>query len=126
MAMKTFEQTFPGHYPSEMRRQLWPLCCGASIISGFKDVGLMTEAQLVDAIEDTLDAVPDFQVFAGETIVPKLTFLTLNAGQMGSKKIMQAIEKAGFFKIGEASPRHTLQGFFVRDDSKTWKTTEAI
>ncbi|OYV87010.1 MAG: hypothetical protein B7Z63_03095, partial [Ignavibacteriae bacterium 37-53-5] len=40
-------------------------------------------------INDTIDnAIPDLQVYGYETIQPALTFLTLNSGQMVSKKIM--------------------------------------
>lgn len=116
------KQTFAGkHFPAEMRRQLWPLCCGASIISGFKNTQTLTDEELVTQIEATCDTIPDFQVYAGETIKPQFTFLTLNSGQMGSKKIMAAIEKTGFKKIGEGSPRGSAQGFFLRDTSGTWK-----
>ncbi len=113
-------------YPANMRRQLWPLCCGASILSGFKDVMKLTEDKLVKQIMDTINnEVPDLQVFAGEAMKPKLTFLTLNSGQMASKKIMDAIKAAGFVKIGAGSPRGAQQGFFVQDTSGTF-TTEAV
>jgi hypothetical protein len=105
-----------------MRRQLWPLCCGASIISGFKSVNTLTAEQLVEQINHTIEnARPDFQVYGHENMTPKLTFLTLNSDQMASKKIMTAIEKCGFVKIGEAKPRGSAQGFFMRDTSKSWK-----
>jgi hypothetical protein len=112
-------------YPEEMRRQLWPLCCGASIISGFKNVHMMTDDELVENIEATVKSTPDLQVYAGEQIKPKLTFLTLNNDQMKSPKIMTAIEKCGFVKFAEASPRGAPQGFFVRDDSKSFKAVTA-
>jgi hypothetical protein len=117
----TTKQTFPGGYPDQMRRQLWPLCCGASILSGFKHVHGLTDAQLVDLINKTLAEVPDFQVFKGEDFKPKCTFLTLNHDQMASKKIMNAIKKCGFVKIGEAQPRYGTQGFFLLDTSNSWK-----
>jgi len=98
------------------------LCCGARIISGFKAVHTQTEAEIVDQIEDVIkNYVPDHQVFKGEQMMPKFTFLTLNSGQMASEKIMGAIAKAGFVKIGVGKPRGSDQGFFLRDDSKTWK-----
>lgn len=119
---KTFGPTFPGNYPDEMRTQLWPLCCGARIISGFKNVFELDADQLVKKINETIDeAVPDFQVYAHEEMTPAFTFLTLNSGQMASKKIMAAIEKAGFVKIGEGKPRGAPQGFFLRDTSKSWQ-----
>jgi hypothetical protein len=123
MTKKTvFGPTFEGDYPAEMRRQLWPLCCGASIISGFKSVNTLTDEELVQQINHTIDgARPDFQVYARESMMPALTFLTLNDSQMGSKKIMTAIEKCGFVKIGEGRPRGSKQGFFLRDTSKSWK-----
>lgn len=112
-------------YPSEMRRQLWPLCCGASILSGFKDIHqYKTNEDLVKAIKSTIDDyIPDLQVFKGEQMRPSLTFLTLNDGQMASPKIMDAIKETGFVKIGEASPRGRPQGFFVRDTSNSLKLT---
>lgn len=109
-------------YPEEMRRQLWPLCCGASILSGFKDVQMLSDEELVKQIEATItDYVPDLQVYKGEQMAPRLTFLTLNNGQMTSQKIMNAIKKCGFVKIAEARPRGGVQGFFVRDESETFK-----
>lgn len=124
MAVNKVKQTFPGSYPAEMRRQLWPLCCGASIISGFKEVNALSEDELIADINASVAMVPDMQVFAGEQINPKFTFLTLNSGQMGSAKIMACIEKAGFFMIGVGAPRGGKQGFFLRDDSNgTWNPT---
>lgn len=123
-------QTFPGSFPQEMRRQLWPLCCGASILSGFKQVNVLTDDQLVKQIEKLctpVGPVPDFQVFQGEAITPKFTFLTLNDVQAQSKKITDAIAKAGFFLIGTGRPRSYLQYFYLRDDSAegkgTWEPT---
>lgn len=117
------EQTFGSKsYPAEMRRQLWPLCCGAAIISGFKDVHSLTEDQLVDKINDIIkNQIPDMQVFGGETICPKLTFLTLNQGQTASPKLMAAVKKSGFELFATGQPRGSVQSFFVRDDSKTFK-----
>lgn len=118
-----FGPSFAGNFPDEMRRQLWPLCCGASIISGFKAVNLLSDDELIEAINHTVTkAVPDFQVFATEHMRPKMTFLTLNEDQMHSKKIMAAIEKCGFKMIGEGRPRSARQGFFLRDESNSWKS----
>lgn len=113
-----------GSYPDDMRRQLWPLCCGASIISGFKDVHKFDDVEeLTKAIESTInDYLPDLQVFNGEKMMPKLTFLTLNSAQMGSKKIMDAITAAGFVKFATANPRGSAQGFFVHDTSGSFKS----
>lgn len=123
----TFGPTFQGDYPSEMRRQLWPLCCGASILSGFKAVATMTEAELDQSIKNACEvATPDFQVFLNEGMMPKFTFLTLNSSQMQSAKIMAAIGRAGFFEIGRGSPRSSPQGFFLRDTSNSWKATERV
>lgn len=120
--MKTFGPAYPEGYPAEMRRQLWPLCCGASIISGFKSVGNLSNEELVKQIESTInDYIPDLQVFKGEMMQPALTFLTLNQGQWQSKKITDAITKAGFVFIGAANPRGGEQRFYVRDTSKTWR-----
>lgn len=123
-----FGPSFPGHYPEEMRRQLWPLCCGASILSGFKRVNVLTDEELLADIEALLASetcpVPDFQVYGYETMRPALTFLTLNYDQMRSKKIVKAIHAAGFVKIGEASPRGNPQGFFVHDASDTWQAAD--
>lgn len=110
-------------YPAEMRVQLWPLCCGASIISGFKAVGNLGPEELVQQIDDTLKAVPDLQVYASEQIKPELTFLTLNGGQMASKAIRQAIERAGFVQFGQSTPRNADQGFFYRDPRGVFKLT---
>lgn len=111
-------------FPDDMRRQLWPLCCGASIISGFKRVNVLTDEELLAAIQRLIAPDcprPDFQVFVGEQMRPTLTFLTLNANQLVSPKIMNAIKAAGFFQIGEAKPRGGVQGFFLHDASGTWK-----
>lgn len=109
-------------YPAEMRRQLWPLCCGASIISGFKDVGPLSEEELVKKIESTIkEYIPDHQVYRGEQMCPKLTFLTLNSGQWGSEKIRNAVTKAGFKLIFTAAPRGGPQYFLARDESNTLK-----
>ncbi|OYV41144.1 MAG: hypothetical protein B7Z80_02710 [Rhodospirillales bacterium 20-64-7] len=109
------------NYPEEMRTQLWPLCCGARIISGFKNVQKLTDDELVKQINDTIDnAIPDLQVYGYETIQPALTFLTLNSGQMVSKKIMDAIARCGFVKFAEGNPRGAPQGFFVQDKSGTF------
>lgn len=117
-----FGPSLPGSYPPEMRRQMWPLCCGASIISGFKSVNTLTEAELLADILSTInDTVPDLQIFAGEQMKPAFTFLTLNSAQMASTKIMTAIKEAGFVRIGTGRPRGGDQGFFLRDTSKTWK-----
>lgn len=127
MAKRVFGPSIPKtqHYPSEMRRQLWPLCCGASIMSGFKDVmKFPTVDDLKSAIIDTIEnAIPDLQVFGYEEMTPKLTFLTLNHSQMASKKITDAIKAAGFVKFAEASPRGAPQGFYMRDTSKTFNST---
>jgi len=109
-------------YPETMRRQLWPLCCGASILSGFKLVYDKTEDEITALIESTInDYIPDLQVYTGETICPKLTYLTLNYSQMQSAKIMNAVKRAGFVLFATARPRGSDQGFFVRDESKTFK-----
>lgn len=116
-----FGPTFANDYPTEMRTQLWPLCCGARIISGFKHAATRTVEEIVEEINLTLTSVPDFQVFQNESMRPKLTFLTLNSTQMGSKKIMDAVEKCGFKLAFTASPRGSRQGFFIRDESNTYK-----
>jgi len=112
------------NYPAEMRTQLWPLCCGASIISGFKNVGNLTEDELVEQIQNICDNyIPDHQVYSQEIIRPSLTFLTLNKSQMDSKKIMNAVKKANFVQFATAKPRGARQGFFVRDKSETFNAT---
>ena len=120
-APKQFGPTYNGHYPSEMRTQLWPLCCGARIISGFKQVGTLSEDELVEQITKIIDdSIPDHQVFHFEEMKPNLIFLTLNAGQLKSPKIMRAIKRCGFMKFAEAKPRGNTQGFFVKDLSNSW------
>lgn len=122
MANKQFGPTYIGDYPAEMRTQLWPLCCGARILSGFKDVGKLSEDELVEKINDIIDNyVPDHQVFHFEKMMPKLIWLTLNSEQMNSKKIMNAVKKCGFKLVLTAKPRGHRQGFFVKDQSNTVK-----
>lgn len=126
MSVKKFGPTVAEPYPAEMRTQLWPLCCGAKIISGFKDVGTLTEEAMVKQINGICDEyVADHQVYTGETMIPKLTFLTLNQDQMGSKKIMAAITAAGFVQFAIAKPRSRPQGFFVRDKSESFAVVAA-
>jgi hypothetical protein len=109
-------------YPAEMRTQLWPLCCGAKIISGFKSVGNKTSEQLVKEINEVCDEyVADHQVYVGETMIPRLTFLTLNEQQASSKKITDAIQEAGFKLFATARPRGALQHFYYRDLTNTFK-----
>ena len=121
MVQKTFGPTYKGHYPDEMRTQMWPLCCGARIISGFQNVAKLDDAQLDTAIAKTLDAIPDHQIFGGETFKPAFTFLTLNSSQTDSPKLMAAVERAGFKLIFTGAPRGRTQSFFLRDTSKTFK-----
>lgn len=109
-------------YPAEMRTQLWPLCCGAAILSGFKDAAGKTDEELLASINKTFDEMtPDHQVYVGEQMRPKLTFLTLNAGQAQSPKIMKAVTAAGFKLFATAAPRGSTQSFFYRDMSETFK-----
>lgn len=122
---KAGQQTYPEGFPEPMRLQLWPLCCGVAILSGFKDIYGLDVPALTTKVEETLNTLPDFQVYAGEQMMPKLTFLTLNQGQTGSPKIMEAVTKAGFVLIGTARPRGGQQSFFVRDQSKSWKPAAA-
>lgn len=126
MTAKKFGPTASGSYPDEMRTQLWPLCCGAAILSGFKNVGGLSSEDLVKQITTITDeCIPDMQVYRGEQILPRLMFLTLNSTQMSSAKIMTAIKEAGFTQFASASPRGHDQGFFVRDKSKTFKSVAA-
>lgn len=117
-----FGPTYKGDYPSEMRTQLWPLCCGARILSGFKSVGKMTHEELVNQINAIIDnSIPDHQVFEGEQMMPNFVFLTLNSEQMDSNKIMAAVTEAGFKKFATGRPRGGEQGFFIKDLSGTFK-----
>jgi len=117
-----FGPSFKGDFPPEMRRQMWPLCCGMSILSGFKSVNNLTDEELVEQIEGICTTSrPDFQIFAAENMRPAMTWLTLNASQMASQKIMKAIKKCGFVLVGSGRPRGSEQGLFLRDTSKTWK-----
>lgn len=109
-------------YPAEMRNQLWPLCCGAQILSGFKSVGTDTHEDLVKKINDLCDNyVADHQVFANEVMKPTVCFLTLNGGQMASAKIIKAVEEAGFKQFAKGTDRGYDQGFFVRNKSGNFK-----
>jgi len=119
-----FGPTYNGHYPEEMRTQLWPLCCGARIISGFKAAHMLSPKELDEKIQEVIKAVPDHQVFSHETMKPNLIFLTLNAGQMASKKLVDAVQRSGFVKFAEAKPRGTSQGFYILDMSKTFKVCD--
>lgn len=109
-------------YPAEMRNQLWPLCCGAQIISGFKSVATETHEELVAKINDICtNYVADHQVYTGETMKPTVCFLTLNGGQMMSAKIISAVEAAGFKLFATGTDRGSDQGFFVRNKSGAFK-----
>ncbi len=109
-------------YPFEMRNQLWPLCCGAQILSGFKDVGRMTHTNLVNKINEICtDYVPDHQVYIGENMKPTVVFLTLNSDQMSSQKIIKAVLEAGFKLFAYGTDRNLDQGFFVRNESGNFK-----
>ena len=89
------KQTFKGDFPAEMRRMIWPLCCGFSIISGFKNTLKLSEEALTSKIISIIEGdYPDFQVYEGEEISPSMTFLTLNEEQMNSNKVMRAIAAA--------------------------------
>lgn len=122
--IKTFSRSSAA-YPAEMRVQLWPLCCGAKIISGFKAVQNFEPEELAKQIVDVCENwTPDGQVYAGESLNPNLTFLTLNSGQIASKAIMSAITAAGFVQIGQGTPRNAQQGFFVRDPGKKFTVLE--
>lgn len=124
--MKTFATAGAPAYPAEMRTQLWPLCCGISIISGFKAVQNLTGAELVAQIKTTIDDhTPDLQVYKGEQIKPDLTLLTLNSSQMKSEKIMSAIKEAGFVQFATAQPRGSDQGLFFRDKTKSFKLIDS-
>lgn len=109
-------------YPAEMRNQLWPLCCGAQILSGFKAVGNETHEELVAKINDICDNyIADHQVYANEQMRPTVAFLTLNGQQMQSPKIIAAVEEAGFKLFGQGTDRGYQQGFFVRNKSGHFK-----
>lgn len=111
-------------YPAEMRTQLWPLCCGGKIISGFKDVGNYTDDELVTKIKEVLNWTPDMQVFGGEGLRPVLCFLTLNSGQLASPKIIEAVETVGFQRFATSMSMSGQQGWFVFDPSGEFKLTE--
>ena len=127
----TWDMTFKGSFPESMRRMVWPLCCGFSILSGFKDAQQKTDAELLLDIETCCSINGkksprlDFQVYASETMDPNITFLTLNSTQMGSAKIMATIEKAGFVRVGVGKPRGSAQGLFMLDRNGTF-TTDVI
>jgi hypothetical protein len=129
----SWDMTFPGKpFPEEMRRMVWPLCCGFSILSGFKNVNQLTDAELVEDLQIVLSQngkkTPrlDFQVYASENMDPAITFLTLNDSQMRSTKIMKAIETVGFIKVGEGRPRGSPQGLFLYDRTGTFNTENVV
>lgn len=119
-----FGPSYNGNYPEEMRTQLWPLCCGARIISGFKAAHTLTIPELVAKIEATINAVPDHQVYSHEKMKPSVVFLTLNSSQMQSIKIMEAVKEAKFVLFAKGTHRSNDQGFFVRDDSNSFKVVQ--
>ena len=125
----TWDMTFPGKpFPEEMRRMVWPLCCGFSILSGFKNVNQLTDDELVEDLQIVLSQngkkTPrlDFQVYASEVMDPNITFLTLNDSQMRSTKIMKAIERVGFVLVGVGRPRGSPQGLYLYDRTGTFST----
>lgn len=124
MAVNQIKQTYE-NYPTEMRTQLWPLCCGARIISGFRNAYRMNKDELIKQINDIIDhQIPDHQVYSGEKMMPKLIFLTLNNDQMASQTIMEAIKTVGFKQFAVGRPRGHAQGFFVLDKTQgTFKIT---
>lgn len=114
-----------GAYPAEMRTQLWPLCCGAKIISGFKDAHNLTDEELIQKIEDVRDTmVPDMQVYRGEQLRPVLCFLTLNSHQLASPKIMGAVTKTGFQRFATSQSMSGEQGWFVYDGRGAFQVHE--
>jgi len=113
-------------YPEEMRTQLWPLCCGAKIISGFKNVAKLTKEELVKQIKALDSAVPDSQVYQHEGINPNLTYMTLNSDQWCSAKIREAVQEAGFVLFATAKPRGSTQYFLVKDKSETFKLVNEV
>lgn len=120
--MSKDNRTSTGTYPSEMRNQLWPLCCGAQIISGLKDVHNLTVKEITAQLTDIADNyIADHQVFAGETMKPVVCFLTLNSGQMESPKIIEAVTAAGFLQFAKGTGRDSNQGFFVRNKGGNFK-----
>lgn len=128
----TWGMTFPGSFPESMRRMVWPLCCGFSILSGFKSANFLSEEELLLDIETCCSINGkksprlDFQVFGGEMMDPNITFLTLNSSQMASEKIMKAIGKAGFVRIGIGRPRGSDQGLFMLDRNGTFTTDPVV
>lgn len=86
-------------YPAELRAQLYPLCCGFTVISGFKDAGSKTEAGLTEELQTVMKKVPYNQVYTGEKMMPKTFSLVLNTSQMGSPKIVNAVRAAGFMPV---------------------------
>lgn len=126
MALKDNRRTQVA-YPEDMRTNLWPLCCGAAILSGFKNVGNKTDEELRAAImEQVTNSIPDNQVYAGEQIRPGTLFVTLNGGQMGSPKIVKALTDCGFVQFAQGTDRNAQQGFFVRTANGNFKLLPGV
>jgi hypothetical protein len=110
-------------YPEEMRNQLWPLCCGAAIVSGFKG------APTGEALDAALAAIPYNQVYSGETRKPQLVFICLNHDQAKSPSISKLLSDRGFVLFMQAS--NTTYGvdslpmsFYVRHPKQVTFTVE--
>lgn len=119
-----FNRTPTEAYPEDMRTQLWPLCCGAKTLSGFKQAHKYTDAAaMAKAITEALAVTPDLQVFVGESINPQTCFVTINGQQSASPKITEALKLAGFLQFAKGTTRNHGQTFWVRDTAGAFELT---
>jgi len=107
-------------YPEEMRLNLWPLCCGASILSGFKHVPGIDDDELHKQLDAVLESVPYNQVYKNEQMRPQVQFVVLNATQMGSPRIVKAVTDRGFRAIATFARTGKIT-LFVRDLNNSFK-----
>ncbi len=108
-----------------VKSSIWHRCCGAKVIHDF--VGGVDQ----QALTTIMAAVPDNQVYAGETLNPKLAFAALNESQMGHAP-EQLLLEAGFVEFLAApnvtfGPDDGTHGinlhFFVKPvKGMVWKT----
>lgn len=106
-------------FPVETRTQLWPLCCGATILSGLEspDVTLLSPDALTELIRSNLeDYIPDFQVVAHmKQGCSAVVWLTLNKTQMSSAKLVNAVKANGFVPVAWNMSMGGGITYFVRD-----------
>lgn len=105
-------------FPSDTRTQFWPLCCGATILSGLEsEVIQLGQAELTELIRSNLeDYIPDFQVVGHmRQKCSAVVWLTLNKTQMSSPKLVNAVKVNGFVPVAWNMSMGGGITYFVRD-----------